>query len=41
VFSVEEVLEVARQAKAALSAKKPRERPPKQPIAAVIEIEDD
>jgi len=35
------VLEVARQAEAALSAKKPRGRPPKRPIAAVIEEEDD
>ena len=41
VFSTEEVLEVARQAEAALSAKKPRGRPPKRPIAAVIEEEDD
>ena len=36
VFSTEEVLEVARQAKAALATRKPRGRPPKRPIAAVL-----
>ena len=40
VFSTDEVHEVARQAKAALSAKKPRGRPLKQSIAAVIGEED-
>jgi len=35
------VLEVAKQAKAALAAKKPHGRPPKRPITAVIEQEDD
>ena len=41
MFSMEEVLEVARQAEAALSAKKSRGRSQKRPIAAVIGEEDD
>ena len=41
MFSTEGVLEVAKQAEAALAAKKPHGRPPKRPITAVIEQEDD